>query len=587
MKRAVWSTWAFFLIIVSGQNLIFAQTSEKLSRLPILGIIQNGQTSVQVKGTMPGNVRIAFHELNDPQDKFSDWIRLSYATDLTASLTLLEIKYNISYEYRVEFADGSHTQWFTFTSFPQQSLAGEFSFVFSACVRDKNAPHPVFGNIADQSPTFVALLGDQMYADFDGNINTGPEASVLAALRAKYDRNFDDYFQEMSSQTPMVAIWDDHDFGQDNSDSTYRYKTETKKVFKESFPPYPFQEEEGGLYYQFTVADVDIFVLDTRWYRSPMQDIDVAGKTMLGEEQLSWLLSGLQQSAAPFKMIFSSVSFNDYGGDTSSGRQGFDSWMGYKFERDKILSFIEENQIQGVLVFSGDQHYPSAHILNWQAPLNAVSQTDTSIVYSLSDLGSAVLDFSASPLHYTRASGHSLVVANQQNPFYSFEVFRKKWSNKALTSVYGFVEVDTESDEKSVSVKFYEMDSSGSSMEELYRITVTSKNATELTREPSEIPTSDLSSQSYPNPFNRETLIEYVLPQASEVVLTVYDVSGREVVTLVRSSQEAGSHTIHWNGKNDAGAQVTSGVYFYRIIAVSNRSRGESFSVTKKIVYMK
>jgi len=426
-----------------------------------------------------------------------------------------------------------------------------------------------------------------MYADFDGDINTGPEASVLAALRAKYDRNFDDYFQTMSSQTPIVAIWDDHDFGQDNTDSTYHYKTETKKVFKESFPTYPFQEEDGGLYYQFTVADVDIFVLDTRWYRSPMQDNDVAGKTMLGEEQLSWLLSGLQQSAAPFKMIFSSVSFNDYGGDTSSGRQGFDSWMGYKFERNKILSFIEENQVQGVLVFSGDQHYPSAHILNWQAPLNAVSQTDTSIVYSMSDLGFAVFDFSASPLHYTRASGHSLVAANQQNPFYSFEVFRKKWSNKALTSVYGFVSVDTESAEKNVTVKFYEMDSSGSSMEELYRLTVKSNTSTEVTREPSEIPASYLTTQIYPNPFNRETLIEYVLPQASEVLLTVYDVSGKEIVTLVRSSQEAGSHSINWNGKNDGGAQVTSGVYFYRITVFSNRSRGESLSVTKKIVYVK
>ena len=587
MKKLIGYTTIFLLFIISGQSSILAQQTEELLRSPILGILQDNQTSVQVKGKMPGNVRIAFHEVNDPQDKFSDWTRLSFANDLSANLTLQEIKYNSSYVYRVEFEDGSHTQWFTFATFPQQSQPGEFSFVFSACVRDKYTPHSVFESISDQSPTFVALLGDQMYADFDGNINTGPAASVLAALRAKYDRNFDEYFQTMSSQTPIVAIWDDHDYGQDNADSTYRYKAEARKVFKESFPIYPFQQEDGGLYYQFTVADVDIFVLDTRWHRSPMQDSDGDGKTMLGEEQLLWLLNGLKQSTAPFKMIFSSVSFNDYGGDTSSGTQGFDSWMGYKFERNRILSFIEENQIQGVLVFSGDQHYPSAHILNWQAPLNSFSQTDTSIVYSLSDLGSAVFDFSASPLHYTRASGHRLIASNQGNPFYSFEVFRTEWSNRSLTSVYGFVEVDTKSSAKSVSVKFYELDSDNTRMEELYRITVTSDNVTEVSSQRSETPISYLTTQNYPNPFNGVTLIEYVLPEASEVELIVYDLSGHEVVTLVRGLQVVGRHRVNWNGKSYRGIQVASGIYFYRITAFSNRLPGQSISVTNRMIYLK
>ncbi len=579
-------TITFLLLVISGPSLILAQERGELSRSPILGILQDNQTTVQVKGKTPGNVRIAFHEVNDPQDSFSDWVRLSFANALTANLTLGEIKYNSSYAYRVEFEDGSHTQWFTFATFPQQSQPGEFSFVFSACVRDKYSPHRVFEAISDQSPTFVALLGDQMYADYDGDINTGPAASVLAALRAKYDRNFDDYFQTMSSQTPIVAIWDDHDYGQDNTDSTYRYKAETRKVFRESFPTYPFQVEDGGLYYQFTVADVDIFVLDTRWYRSPMQDGDDEGKTMLGEEQLLWLMNGLKQSAAPFKMIFSSVSFNDYGGDTSSGRRGFDSWMGYKFERTRILSFIEENQIQGVLVFSGDQHYPSAHILNWQAPLNSFAQTDTSIVYSLSDVGSAVFDFSASPLHYTRASGHRLIPENQENPLYSYEVFRKTWSNKSLTSVYGFVEVDTRSSAKSVSVTFYELDSDNRRMAQLYKITVVSDDVTEVSTRRSETPTLYLTAQSYPNPFSGTTLIEYVLPEASEVELVVYDLSGQEVVTLVRGFQEVGRHRVNWSGKSQAGAQVASGTYFYKITAFSNQSPGQSFSVTKRTIYL-
>ena len=598
-KPGIYFALLLAIITISGSNEKFAFGREghpngTLLRSPVVGVMQDNQISVLVKGSQTGRVRIEYHDLGDTTSSFTDWVRLSFSTDLSVSFILTNLEYNQIVEYRVEFDDETYTQWFTFETFPRQSQPGEFSFVFSACVRDKYTPHNVFETISELSPTFVALLGDQMYADFDGNINTGPTASVLAALRAKYDRNFDDYFQTMSSQVPVVAIWDDHDYGQDNSDSTYRYKAEARKVFKETYPIYPFRVEDGGLYYEFTIAEVDIFVLDTRWYRSPMQDSDIEGKTMLGEEQLSWLLNGLKQSAAPFKIIFSSVSLNDYGGDTSSGRPGFDSWMGYKFERSKILSFIEENQIQGVLVFSGDQHYPSAHILNWQAPLNSSSRTDTSIVYSLSDLGSAVFDFSASPLHYTRATGHRLLAGNQGNPFYSFEVFRAVWGNpgnpaadKSLTSVYGFVEVDTKSFEKSISVKFYELDSENNRMIELYKVTVINTNVTDVHIQPSETPTSYLATQNYPNPFNGPTIIEYRLPETSEVELVVYDLHGREVVTLLHGIREAGRHRINWDGTGHGGVQVSSGIYFYRITAYSSQLPSQLFSVTKRMIYLK
>ncbi|MCH7679843.1 alkaline phosphatase D family protein [candidate division KSB1 bacterium] len=549
--------------------------------------MQNDQVPILVKGVTNGDVRINYMRATESTISSSEWGNLSSPDDYSISLNLTGIESDAEYKYQVEFGSGEQSEWFNFNSFPAQNEPGKFSFVFSACVRDKYAPHNVFATISELSPTFVALLGDQMYADYDGDINTGPAASVLAALRAKYNRNFDEYFQTMSSQVPVVAIWDDHDYGRDNSDRTYRYKAEAKKVFKETYPIYPFRVEDGGLDYKFTIAGVDIFVLDTRWYRSPMQDGDIEGKTMLGEEQLSWLLNGLKQSMAPFKLVFSSVSLNDYGGDTSSGRTGFDSWMGYKFERNKILSFIEENQIQGVLVFSGDQHYPSAHILNWQAPLNSVSQTDTSIVYSLSDLGSVVFDFSASPLHYTRAAGHRLLSGNQENPFYSFEVFRKEWSNRSLTSVYGFVEVDTKSSEKSVSVKFYELDSETTRMIELYKITVINANVTDVPTQPSAVPEFYLTTQNYPNPFNGPTIIEYRLAETSEVELVIYDLHGREVVTLLHGIRKAGRHRINWDGTGHGGVQVSSGIYFYRITAFSSQLPSQLFSVTKRMIYLK
>ena len=236
-KPGIYFALLLAIITISSSNEKFAFGREghpngTLLRSPVVGVMQDNQISVLVKGSQTGRVRIEYHDLGDTTSSFTDWVRLSFSTDLSVSFILTNLEYNQIYEYRVEFDDESYTQWFAFETFPRQSQPGEFSFVFSACVRDKYTPHNVFETISELSPTFVALLGDQMYADFDGNINTGPTASVLAALRAKYDRNFDDYFQTMSSQVPVVAIWDDHDYGQDNSDSTYRYKAEARKAFK-------------------------------------------------------------------------------------------------------------------------------------------------------------------------------------------------------------------------------------------------------------------------------------------------------------------------------------------------------------------
>jgi hypothetical protein len=305
---------------------------------------------------------------------------------------------------------------------------------------------------------------------------------------------------------------------------------------------------------------------------------DNEDKTMLGEEQLSWLLNGLNQSTAPFKLILSSVSMNDYGGDTSSGREGYDSWMGYTFERNTILSFIEDNQIYGVLVFSGDQHYPSGYILNWNTPLNSVSQTDSSIVYSLSDLGLVVFDFSSSPLHYNRATGHALIPGNQNNPFYSFEIFRAELGHP---SVYGLVEVDTENFTKSVAVTFYELDSENELMIRLYGITVIRDSLTAVISQSIEIPSYFLIKQNYPNPFNPTTTIEFNLASDALISLVLYDVTGREVMNLVDRNLDAGHYSFGLNASD-----LPSGMYFYKLSAQDSQNH-LMFTSTKKLVLMK
>jgi hypothetical protein len=71
--------------------------------------------------------------------------------------------------------------------------------------------------------------------------------------------------------------------------------------------------------------------------------------------------------------------------------------------------------------------------------------------------------------------------------------------------------------------------------------------------------------QNRPNPFSSATWISYELPEAGQVSLTVFDVNGGLVCTLFSGKQQAGSHTIMWNGMNSAGIDVSSGVYFYQL----------------------
>jgi len=72
-------------------------------------------------------------------------------------------------------------------------------------------------------------------------------------------------------------------------------------------------------------------------------------------------------------------------------------------------------------------------------------------------------------------------------------------------------------------------------------------------------------TQNYPNPFNPITTIRYALPRDVDVQLVVYDITGRQVKTLVNKRQSAGHYSIQWNGKNDNGQSVSSGIYIYQI----------------------
>ena len=115
----------------------------------------------------------------------------------------------------------------------------------------------------------------------------------------------------------------------------------------------------------------------------------------------------------------------------------------------------------------------------------------------------------------------------------------------------------------------------------LYLIRAYVSNGVTGISEPIEVlPSSFTLSQNYPNPFNPSTVISYQLPKQSRVQIKIYDAIGNEIRSLIDEEKSAGKYNILWDSRNNYGARVSSGVYFYKITA-------DGFAQTKKMILMK
>ena len=99
------------------------------------------------------------------------------------------------------------------------------------------------------------------------------------------------------------------------------------------------------------------------------------------------------------------------------------------------------------------------------------------------------------------------------------------------------------------------------------------------------VPLTAQLAQNYPNPFNSETVIEYALPQSGEIQLMIYDVTGQRVVTLASGPRQAGTYALRWDGRDDAGRQMASGVYLYRLEAPA--MTGDRIVQTRKLLLLR
>jgi len=94
------------------------------------------------------------------------------------------------------------------------------------------------------------------------------------------------------------------------------------------------------------------------------------------------------------------------------------------------------------------------------------------------------------------------------------------------------------------------------------------------------IPNEFIVKQNYPNPFNPSTTIEFSIPKLADVNLSIYNVLGKRIRTIRMNNKQAGNYRVIWNGTNDLGAKVSTGIYFYKIDA-------GKYSNIKKMVFLK
>jgi hypothetical protein len=120
-----------------------------------------------------------------------------------------------------------------------------------------------------------------------------------------------------------------------------------------------------------------------------------------------------------------------------------------------------------------------------------------------------------------------------------------------------------------------------------YTITISPATDVEDETEGTGLPRKFDLLQNYPNPFNPETTIKFQLPQAGEVIVTIYDVYGREVKTLVRGQWASGVHSVIWDGTDHHGQGVASGMYFYHIAVRTLVGEKKTYNAVKKMIFMK
>ncbi|GAB4133463.1 MAG: alkaline phosphatase D family protein [Ignavibacteriales bacterium] len=319
------------------------------------------EVALLVQTTKPASVKIAYWEKRNNKVKyFTDEVKTEKQKAFTAHLIADEVEPGRKYEYELyinnklvkrnyplEFQTQELWQW--------RKDAPDFSFItgsgayINEDIYDRpgkpyGGEYEIYTSMYNQKPDFMIWLGDNVYLrEADYYSRTG----IMKRYTYQWSQPI---LQPLWGSIHHYAIWDDHDFGPNNSNRSFILKNETLDAFKLFWnnPSYGINNKPGTTSY-FEWADCEFYLIDNRYYRSP-ETRENCKRQILGDEQVEWLIDQLTYSKAPFKFVV-------MGGQFLSTSPYSENYSNYADEQKKILDELSKEKISGVIFITGDRHF--------------------------------------------------------------------------------------------------------------------------------------------------------------------------------------------------------------------------------------
>jgi alkaline phosphatase D len=212
----------------------------------------------------------------------------------------------------------------------------------------------IFESMAKENASMMLWLGDNWYTrevDYysEWGLNTRPAKERAMPV-----------FKNFLKSMPQYAIWDDHDYGNNDADKSFILKDASRDVFKKFWNNPSYGQNGQGIYTKTTQNDIDFFLLDDRWFRSnddtkdTLNGVANTNKKMFGDVQLEWLKNALLQSNSNKNITFKIIAT---GSQVLNPMSPFDCFRHFSVEYNELLSFIKDNNINGVVFLTGDRHH--------------------------------------------------------------------------------------------------------------------------------------------------------------------------------------------------------------------------------------
>jgi alkaline phosphatase D len=330
----------------------------------MLGYADLTEASVWVQTTADAELRLRYWlEGKRSDSRTTQALVADEKSDHTALFVIPSLEPGARYGYEIliggapaTFAAGGTSGVFNTQTFWQwRSNPPDFTVAFGSCyyTNEPKMDRPgtpygsdpkIFRTIAAMKPDVMLWLGDNIYY-------REPDFGSVAAMKRRNALGREEpALQPLLATAHHYAIWDDHDFGPNDSTWINRYWKDSFEIFK-SYWANPTYGAHGvdGVFGWFSWGDVDFFLLDDRMYRTPERAPETPDKTMLGRDQLRWLEHALSYSRAPFKIVVN-------GSQVLNSNARDECFAHYVTEQKQLLDWIVKNRIRGVVFLSGDRH---------------------------------------------------------------------------------------------------------------------------------------------------------------------------------------------------------------------------------------